>query len=172
MERVFVGLGTNIEPREERLLKAREELYALPGVSPVAESKVYEAEPWGVTDQPMFLNQVVEIRCACEPEELLRQLKELERLLGRESRRRWGPREVDLDILAFGRRRIDTTDLTIPHAELARRAFVLGPWRDIAPDWRHPVTGKTIEDLWEALANEQKTIRPHAVSSGTGREQA
>ena len=162
-EKVFIGLGTNIEPREERLRAARQALYALPEVSRVAESNIYESEPWGMTEQPMFLNQVVEITCSCDPSRLLQQLKKLEESLGRQTRERWGPREIDLDILAFGQTRIDTDDLTIPHPELARRPFILGPWREIAPDWRHPAVGRTIEELWNALEdNERGTIRPFA----------
>jgi 2-amino-4-hydroxy-6-hydroxymethyldihydropteridine diphosphokinase len=156
-ERVFIALGTNIEPRAGRLQQARQAIAALPRISRVAESPVYETEPWGVIDQGMFLNQVVEVTYEGDPDSLLDQLKKLEESMGRKKREKWGPREIDLDILAFGRRQIDSARLTLPHAGLAGRSFVLGPWRDIAPDWRHPVTGKTIEEMWDALDRDAQT---------------
>uniref|UniRef100_I2Q119 2-amino-4-hydroxy-6-hydroxymethyldihydropteridine pyrophosphokinase n=1 Tax=Desulfovibrio sp. U5L TaxID=596152 RepID=I2Q119_9BACT len=117
---------------------ARERLAALPGLELAAQSPIYETEPWGDPDQPQFLNQVVAL--GLDPREwparrLLAALQAIETALGRvRSERRFGPRTLDLDILAYGGERLDEPDLIVPHPRLRERAFVLVPLADIAPD--------------------------------------
>ena len=133
-ERVFLGLGSNEGDRRVLLDAAIDSLKALPDTSVVTISKVIETEPWGETDQPKFLNAVVEIRTGLEPEDLLVALKGIETDLGRRASYRWGPRAIDLDIILYGRREVDLPHLTIPHRYCRERDFVMSPLREIAPE--------------------------------------
>jgi 2-amino-4-hydroxy-6-hydroxymethyldihydropteridine diphosphokinase len=146
-ERVFIALGANLGDRNEALLRAREKLFGAATVQLVAASSVYETEPVGKTDQPAFLNQVIEVRTTLTPEGLLSRLLQVEQELGRMRRERWGPRIIDLDLLAFGQHRSGTSRLVLPHPELHRRRFVLQPWAEIAPEFIVPGFAATVEEL-------------------------
>jgi 2-amino-4-hydroxy-6-hydroxymethyldihydropteridine diphosphokinase len=113
-------------------------------VSIDAISSLYETDPVGVTDQPAFLNIVVGGTTSLEPRQLLAAVKQIEREVGRRPTFRWGPRVVDVDILLLGDHTIDEADLTIPHRELANRAFVLVPLTEIAPDVTVPGLGLAV----------------------------
>jgi 2-amino-4-hydroxy-6-hydroxymethyldihydropteridine diphosphokinase len=127
-ERVFIGLGTNLGADLDRNLHAAiEAIRQLP-------SSFMRTAPWGVTDQPAFLNAVVEIRTQLEPLPLLQALKKLETELGRVPTYRWGPRLIDFDIILYGSRVVDLPDLTIPHPHYQEREFVLRPLAEIAPE--------------------------------------
>ena len=129
--RVFVGLGSNVGDRLEHLRRAVLELAATDGIDVVATSSVYETDPVGPA-QPDFLNAVVELETSLAPGELLARLKAIERTVGRSpSQERWGPREVDLDLLLYGDETIDTVDLKVPHPEMYVRAFVVVPLREL-----------------------------------------
>ena len=144
MERVLLGLGANIG---DRLANLRAAVDGLAGVVRVeAVSPIYETAPMYDTDQGAYLNMAVTGRTALEPRPLLDALKALEKQIGRVRSRRYGPRAIDLDIVFYGDRVIREPGLEIPHPRLAERAFVLAPAADIAPDWRHPETGRTIAD--------------------------
>ena len=132
-ERVFLGLGSNEGDVQANLLRAIEELKKLDGTSLEASSTFVETEPWGVTDQPCFLNAVIEIRTALEPSELLSAIKLIEGALGRKSTYRWGPRVIDIDILVYGHRTVVTPELVIPHPYATQRDFIIMPLREIAP---------------------------------------
>ncbi|MCI0690368.1 2-amino-4-hydroxy-6-hydroxymethyldihydropteridine diphosphokinase [candidate division KSB1 bacterium] len=146
-DRVFIALGSNLGDRAAWLRQAQEKLFGAPTVQLVAASTVYETEPVGKIDQPAFLNQVLEVRTTLAPENLLSRLLQVERELGRARNERWGPRNIDLDLLAFGGCILKTGRLTLPHPELHRRRFVLQPWAEIAPEFIVPGFSATVEGL-------------------------
>jgi 2-amino-4-hydroxy-6-hydroxymethyldihydropteridine diphosphokinase len=126
----YLGLGSNLGRRSRNLSAARRRLRQK-GARIVRQSRVIETAPWGVTDQPRFLNQVVEIEWAGTPRQLLRAAKSVERDGGRTFTRRWGPRVIDVDILLFGDQRIKQADLVIPHPRIAERDFVKRSLREL-----------------------------------------
>lgn len=136
-EPIYIALGTNIGDREGNLQTAKDALS--PRVTVLQESPIYVTPPWGYTDQPDFLNQVILVETKLEPMPLLGYLKDIEAHMGREKLFRNGPRLIDLDILFYGERVVDVGDLQVPHPRMAGRAFVLVPLNDIAPDFIHPV---------------------------------
>jgi len=121
---VYLGLGSNLGTRARNLSAARRRLRQK-GVRILRQSRVIETRPWGVTDQPRFLNQVVKAEWDGSPRELLRAAKAVEREGGRVATRHWGPRVIDVDILLFGDERVDTPDLVIPHPRIGERNFVV-----------------------------------------------
>src|SRR4051812_41966994 len=123
-ETAVIALGANLGERAETLRRATDALGALGEI--VAKSSLYETAPVGPA-QPDYLNAIVLLRTALEPVELLAALLEIERGLGRERREKWGPRVIDLDLVAYGERTLDLPGLTLPHPEAHRRAFVLAP---------------------------------------------
>lgn len=144
-----IGLGSNLGDRSWYLARARE-LLASAGVIESA-SPIYETEPVDYRDQPDFLNQVVVLRTACAPLELLRLCLSIERALGRERLHARGPRTIDLDLLLYDDLSLDivegTDRLTIPHPRMHQRRFVLVPLCDLLPTGFHPVLGKSFAQL-------------------------
>jgi 2-amino-4-hydroxy-6-hydroxymethyldihydropteridine diphosphokinase len=124
-ERVFVALGSNLGDRAEHLRAGRQGLAALPGTRLIAASAVEETAPLAGMDQPPYLNQMVLLETDLEPRALLQACQAIERREGRERKEHWGARTLDLDIVRFGDRRVQETDLIIPHPELPNRDF----WR-------------------------------------------
>lgn len=142
---IYIALGSNLGDREANLLAARRAMP--PAVQLTSVSPIYETPPWGILDQPVFLNQVVAGSTDLPPAPLLAYLKGLEVQLGRTQTERYGPRTIDLDILFYDNLILSMTGLTIPHPRLAERAFVLVPLADLAPDLVHPVEKKTVQEL-------------------------
>jgi 2-amino-4-hydroxy-6-hydroxymethyldihydropteridine diphosphokinase len=129
----YLGLGSNLGRRERNLSAARRRLRQH-GARIVRQSRVIETEPWGVADQPPFLNQVVEVDWNGTPRQLLRAVKAVEREGGRRPTRRWGPRVIDVDILLFDAVQLSEPGLEIPHPRIAARAFVLQSLRELGVD--------------------------------------
>jgi 2-amino-4-hydroxy-6-hydroxymethyldihydropteridine diphosphokinase len=153
--RAYIGLGSNVGNSSETLLRAARALGALPGVRLRGISRLYRTKPVGLIDQSDFLNAVVALDVPAGPDPetgalaLLGALKQLERALGRQKRQRWGPREIDLDLLVFGRHRINSKSpdglwLEVPHPEARDRLFVLAPLSDLAPGLRPPGWGESV----------------------------
>ncbi|MDA1127203.1 MAG: 2-amino-4-hydroxy-6-hydroxymethyldihydropteridine diphosphokinase [Chloroflexi bacterium] len=143
----YLGLGTNLGDRQENLTQALKGLDAGPELTVLRTSGIYETAPWGLAEQPDFLNMVAEVCTGLSPRQLLDFVKDLERELGREAGPRFGPRLIDLDILIYGSDVVDEPDLRIPHASMHLRAFVLVPLAELIPDHIHPTLGLTIADL-------------------------
>ncbi|MEJ2759715.1 MAG: 2-amino-4-hydroxy-6-hydroxymethyldihydropteridine diphosphokinase, partial [Anaerolineales bacterium] len=134
---IYLGFGTNVGDRLGNLQAAVDKL--VPQVQVQQVSSVYQTPPWGYTDQAEFLNIVVRATTSLPPDALLRYLKDLETQVGRTATFHWGPREIDLDILFYDDRVLELPNLRIPHPMLHKRAFVLVPLAEIAPNLIHPV---------------------------------
>jgi 2-amino-4-hydroxy-6-hydroxymethyldihydropteridine diphosphokinase len=126
----YLGLGSNLGRRSRNLSAARRRLRQK-GARIVRQSSVIETAPWGVADQPRFLNQVIEVEWSGTPRQLLATAKEVESEGGRETTQRWGPRVIDVDILLFGEERIRERGLIVPHPSIAERAFVKQSLREL-----------------------------------------
>ena len=131
-EKIFISLGSNLGDRDKYLDRALEQLTHSDGINVVALSSRSETEPIGLLEQPKFLNQVALLETTLDPEALLNRMLTIERSLGRERKERWGPRTIDLDILFFGSRKIDTETLKVPHPEIINRKFFLDMIEEIS----------------------------------------
>ncbi len=146
---VALALGSNVGDRHEALRKAVDALSAYVEIQSV--SPVYETAPAYVTDQPVFLNAVLVGKTKLEPLSLLWKVKDIEKDVGRLPTYRYGPRVIDIDIIFYGDKLLKTDELTVPHARLEERDFVLRPLCDIAPEWKHPQSGKTVTEMLALL---------------------
>lgn len=154
---VYLGLGSNLGNRKSRLEEAIEQISKFATVKKT--SSIYETEPWGLKDQPKFLNQVIFVESILGPNELLSRLKKIEQQMGRKKSVHFGPRLIDLDILFYDDLIMKTDDLTIPHPYLTERAFVLVPLAEIAPTLVHPQKHKTIKALMKEVDPSSVSIR-------------
>lgn len=153
---MFLSLGSNLGDREGNL-RAALRLLEKQGVHVVRRSSWYETDPVGYTDQPSFLNVVVEVRTSLDPHELLRCAQRVEAALGRVRTVRWGPRTVDVDVLLYGGRVVNTPDLVLPHPRMRERAFVLVPLFEVAPELVLP-DGTPVAALLPSVAD-QRVVR-------------
>ena len=162
-------MGSNVGDRGAYLAAA---LDALEQLSPgIRASSIYESEPVGYADQPLFWNMAAEIQWSGEPEALLETLQRIERRVGRRRRFRNGPREIDIDILDFAGLVRVSPDPVLPHPELSSRRFALAPLAEIAPRWRDPVNGLTAREMMTALPA-KPSVRRLRSRSGRGGEGA
>lgn len=141
-----IGLGSNLGDRLAYLRAAVDDLAALDGVAVESVSSAYESDPVGYVDQPPFLNAAATLRCELAPADLLAALMAVEQRHGRQRTTHWGPRTLDLDLLHWGGRIIDTVDLQVPHPRMLERIFVIVPLLEIAPTLRHAATGRRLAD--------------------------
>ena len=146
-----LGVGSNLADRQANIARALDLLRAERGIEVLAVSRLIETDPAGGPPQGRYLNGAIEVRTRLEPRELLAALQRIESALGRVRAVRWGPRELDLDILLYGDRVVREPDLEVPHPRMLERAFVLEPLAEIAPARVHPVTGRTILEHWRSL---------------------
>ncbi len=142
---IYLGLGSNLGDRRAYLRRAVKAL--APEVTVLAESAVYQTPPWGMEDQPRFLNMALKAETNLTPMELRDHVKRIESDLGRVRSYRWGPRVIDIDILFYDDLIVETPELVIPHPRLQERGFVLLPLESIAGDVVHPVLGVSIREL-------------------------
>jgi len=162
--RILLSLGSNLGDREGNLRAALRALRTLPGVTLGRVSHCYETKPLVDTAQPDFLNLAAEIETDLDPLELLDAVKDIEERVGRVATRRWGPRVIDIDLILCGAKAISEERLTVPHPEFRKRAFVLAPLAEIAPDAIDPVTGQTVAELATRGAAEGEVVRSRYIT--------
>lgn len=153
MTRAWVGIGSNEGDRLGFVKRGLGLLIADPDIELAAVSSLYDTEPFGVLEQPRFLNLVVGFDTTLGTEAFMHRLAAVEDRCGRIRREPWGPRTLDLDLLMFGDAVVDTDVLTLPHPGMEQRAFVLVPFAEVGSDVKVPGTGLTVSRMLEALGD-------------------
>lgn len=153
---IFLGLGANVGDKKANIQKAIELLKEK--VKDVIVAPIYETKPWGYEKQDNFLNTALKGNTFLSPSELFKFVKDIEKRVGRIKRFKWGPREIDIDILFYDKLIYKDDTLEIPHPRLHERDFVLKPLIDLDPNFVHPVLRKTIESLYKALSTKDSSI--------------
>jgi 2-amino-4-hydroxy-6-hydroxymethyldihydropteridine diphosphokinase len=156
----YLGLGANLGDAPAAIRRAAAQLRAHPDVRALRLSRLHRAKPWGVEDQPDFVNAAAQILTRLEPEALLDVCLELERQAGRRRRIKWGPRELDIDVLLYGDRPLETARLSVPHPHLHERIFVLQPLLELDPGLIHPVSRRPLTDLLAELPRSAGDLTP------------
>jgi 2-amino-4-hydroxy-6-hydroxymethyldihydropteridine diphosphokinase len=154
-EIVYIGMGTNLGDRVSNFSMALREIESREVMVVQKCSSLYKTVPWGLKDQPWFLNAVIFGETELDPASLLKKIKLIEGLMGPRDERKWGPRYLDLDILLYGEHIIDQPGLNIPHRHMSERAFVLVPFLEIAPNKTDPLTGRKISDFLGELNKDE-----------------
>ncbi|MEL6537958.1 MAG: 2-amino-4-hydroxy-6-hydroxymethyldihydropteridine diphosphokinase [Bacteroidota bacterium] len=156
MQGIYILLGTNLGDREGNFAQARQYIRDRVGEE-LQASSVYATAAWGITDQPDFLNQVLEVKTSLDPHQLLATLLAIEQDMGRVREVKWGQRIIDLDILYYHHQVLDTQNLQVPHPGIPDRRFTLVPLVEIAAQQLHPALGKTQEQLL-AVCTDQSEV--------------
>ncbi|MBN1755903.1 2-amino-4-hydroxy-6-hydroxymethyldihydropteridine diphosphokinase [bacterium] len=152
---IFIALGTNLGAKSDNLIRA---CFLLEKIGIIKQrSSVFLTRPWGGIEQPDYFNCVLAFETLLSPEDLLTHLKEIEAAIGRETGERWGPRKMDIDILIYNDKVLNSPNLTIPHPFLTSRDFYLKPLLEIAPDLIDPRDNTRLEEALQKLNEEGKT---------------
>lgn len=159
MTTVYLSLGSNVGDPIDNLITAIGLIIEADGIAPAGLGSFYETEPLENQRQAWFVNTACGIETDHDPETLFHLFKAIERDMGRQEGERYGPRLIDIDIIFYGDRVIETPSLTIPHPKAAERRFVLAPLVDIDPDIRHPLLGETVGELLATCPDEGQEIR-------------
>ena len=154
-EDVYIAVGCNMGDRRALIERAIEMLSETEGIEVKKVAALIETEPYGYTDQDIFLNGCLHMKTWLPPEVLLKRMQEIELLLHRERKIHRGPRTIDLDMILYGDQVIHTKDLTVPHPDMVNRQFVLEPLDEIGGRVWHPVENKTVHQLWETLKKKE-----------------
>lgn len=152
MALVYVGIGSNLGDREEQVLRSVHEMRAFARVRKI--STLRETQPVGVGEQPAFMNAVVELDTEYSPQEVMEELLRIESEMGRERNEKGAPREIDLDLLAYDSEVVSENGLVVPHPRMQERRFVLEPLAELNPEWVHPVSNQTAQELLDKLPPE------------------
>ncbi len=163
----YLGLGSNLPSRHQHLRRGIAFFQDAADVEVLRQSSIIETQPYGLKNQPKFLNCVLEIQTSCTPQQLLALCMDAEAFEHRERTQHWGPRTLDCDILLFGGETIHTPTLHIPHPDLQNRMFVLTSLQELCPQHMHPEQHKTIETLYEELRMKQTAAIILAAGKGT-----
>lgn len=158
----YLAVGSNMGDKVQYITGAIRALTSHPQIKVKKVSDLIQSKPYGVLDQDDFLNGTLEIETLLAPEELLDALHDIEDAAGRVRVRRWGPRTLDLDLLFYDKLVYESENVVIPHADLQNRDFVLEPLSTLAPNYRHPILGKTVMQLFQDLQKEQQEKEQHA----------
>jgi 2-amino-4-hydroxy-6-hydroxymethyldihydropteridine diphosphokinase len=157
---VYIGLGSNLGDKKENLEQALKMLESADEVRITRVSSLYQSEPWGIKDQDDFLNQVIEIETGLEALDLLHLLQTIEIDMGRRRDAKWGPRNIDLDVLLYGDEVLQSEALQVPHAHMRERLFVLLPLQEINPDIVFPDDGTSLREvLVRVLVRDRNAIK-------------
>lgn len=151
----YIAIGSNVGNKHLRCQKAISQILKVDHHKLLAQSSFYKTQPFGYLAQDWFINGVIKIETDLEPHQLLGSLKAIESDLGRRKSFRWGPREIDLDLLFYDDEEIQSEDLVLPHPHLHERQFVLIPLAEIDPHLVHPVLKKTIQEILNDLKEDQ-----------------
>ncbi len=149
--KVYLGIGSNLGDRSLNIKEAVRLICELDHISLVGQSPVIETSPYGFVEQPDFLNQVIAIDTTLTPSEVLKECRIIEKELQRKKVIKWGPRTIDIDILFYSDLIFKDSELEIPHPDLHNRLFVLSSMLELDPEFRHPVLGKSIQEIYNKL---------------------
>lgn len=149
---VYIGLGSNMGNKVENIQNALDLLEEIRGLTINRISSLYLTKPWGNKDQEDFINQVIEVKTELQPLDLLHRMQDIEIKVGRQRDIKWGPRVIDLDLLLYGKEKLNMEELQVPHPYLFERLFVLIPLQEINPELEFPDGSKIMEVLSKAKA--------------------
>ena len=156
----YIGIGSNLGDKLNNCRKAIDMTGRMPDIRVKAQSRFYRTTPVGVEGQDWYVNGVISLSTGLSAQDLMANLLDIEKIMGRERKKRWDSRTIDLDILLYGQEVIEEEDLTVPHPLMHLRKFVLEPMAQLAPDLIHPVLGKSMAVLLENFREQGQDVIP------------